>query len=610
MTPAPTRTAAAAGVALVLALLHWYPLGAMGRGGLAVVLLVFGWLAYQYLEPMRMLRRRALLSHVTLEASWVRRRLWAGYLLRFRQAILALCTAALALSMAAGLRPYEWWLLLASVATFALLLGPLSRRAARHVLPAYRDALALRAAFWVNLALAAAALALLQVFWAEMPDAGGFAPLEMAAAALDAERSRAALPVAGWLLGIGAAGEAATWQLLQAARPAEGGLWAYLVAAFAVLAWNGLKLGSIWLLLLGVVSAAQRRLGPAAAPGETAGPRSEAGLGDGRGFGLSAVALALLGLALFRAAPESPPEWLALDPCAFRAPVERRVAAAQAGRALENQETEFNAALERRLQAALDEAYAHAEAGVERYLDWNFSLQGQYLQLWYLGRSMTGGEPFEAAMAHVMDAHVNEALAPLFDTLGPELQAEIHARVVAAHEGQAALVRSVLERSECLQPELPDFALQASLEKSLVGFGAVGGILATRLGARVGARVMGREAVRRMFTAIAARFGARAAAATQAGQAGALCGPWAPLCAAGIGAAAWIGTDLVLNEIDEALNREEMRAEMLAALAAQRAELEAALRAQHLEAAAGMFRAFEDYQRQVFNPYRGTLPRS
>jgi hypothetical protein len=577
----------------------------MGRGGLAAALLVLGWLAYQYLEPMRMLRRRALLSHVTLEASWVRQRLWPGYLLRFRQAVLALLTAALALLMSAGLAPYEWVVLLASLASFALLLLFVSRRAARHVLPAYRAPLALRVTFWLNLALAATALALLQVFWVEVPDAGGFAPLEMAAAAFDAERARATLPSVGWLLGIGAAGEAMTWQLLQAARPAEGGLWTYLAAALAVLGWNGLKLGSVWVLLLGVVAWVQRRQ---AKPVDAAGDAPGDALGEGRGFGLSAVALALLGLFLFKAAPESPPQWLALDPCTFKAPAERRVAAAQASAGLAVQQAEFNTALEEQLQAALDEAFARAEAGVESYLDWNFSLQGQYLQLWYLGRSVTGGEPFEDYMARIMDAHVDDALAPVLDTLGPELEAELRARVAAAYEGQAALVHSVLERSECLQPELPQFALDASMQKSLVGFGAVGGILATRLGARVGARVMGREAMRRMFTAIVTRFGARAATVTQAGQAGALCGPWAPLCAVGIGAAAWVGTDVVLNEIDEALNRDEMRAEMLAALAVQRAELEAALRAQYLAAASDMFHALADYQEQVFNPYRGVLP--
>jgi hypothetical protein len=589
----------------VLALLYWYPLPTMGRGGLAAVLLVLGWLAYQYLEPMRMLRRRALLSHVTLEASWVRQRLWPGYLLRLRQALLALLTAALALLMSAGLAPYEWVVLLASLASFALLLLFVSRRAARHVLPAYRAPLALRVTFWLNLAFAATALALLQVFWVEVPDAAGFAPLEMAVAAFDAERARATLPSVGWLLGIGAAGEAMTWQLLQAARPAEGGLWTYLAAALAVLGWNGLKLGSVWVLLLGVVAFVQRRQ---AKPVDVAGDAPADALGEGRGFGLSAVALALLGLFLFKAAPESPPEWLALDPCTFKAPAERRVAAAQASAGLAVQQAEFNTALEEQLQAALDEAFARAEAGVESYLDWNFSLQGQYLQLWYLGRSVTGGEPFEDYMARIMDAHVDDALAPVLETLGPELEAELRARVAAAYEGQAALVHSVLERSECLQPELPQFALDASMQKSLVGFGAVGGILATRLGARVGARVMGREAMRRMFTAIVTRFGARAATVTQAGQAGALCGPWAPLCAVGIGAAAWVGTDVVLNEIDEALNRDEMRAEMLAALAVQRAELEAALRAQYLAAASDMFHAFAEYQQQVFNPYRGVLP--
>jgi hypothetical protein len=53
--------------------------------------------------------------------------------------------------------------------------------------------------------------------------------------------------------------------------------------------------------------------------------------------------------------------------------------------------------------------------------------------------------------------------------------------------------------------------------------------------------------------------------------------PWAALCGIGAGAATWLAVDKVMVEIDEARFRDEMRADLLAALAEQRERLAIAL---------------------------------
>ena len=66
-----------------------------------------------------------------------------------------------------------------------------------------------------------------------------------------------------------------------------------------------------------------------------------------------------------------------------------------------------------------------------------------------------------------------------------------------------------------------------------------------------------------------------------AGTAATICapsGPVAVLCGAGAGAIAWLGSDKVFIEIDEALHRKEMKAEILAALNEARNELSSHLR--------------------------------
>jgi len=58
-------------------------------------------------------------------------------------------------------------------------------------------------------------------------------------------------------------------------------------------------------------------------------------------------------------------------------------------------------------------------------------------------------------------------------------------------------------------------------------------------------------------------------------------GPLAVLCGIAAGAVTWLAIDKALVEIDESLFRDEMRAELLAALGEQRKALADALKAQH-----------------------------
>jgi len=61
---------------------------------------------------------------------------------------------------------------------------------------------------------------------------------------------------------------------------------------------------------------------------------------------------------------------------------------------------------------------------------------------------------------------------------------------------------------------------------------------------------------------------------------------------------------VAINTIDEALYRDEMRAEMLAELDAARALLKEQLRAAYLEASEQVFHNVHEYQAAQFNIYR------
>lgn len=587
-----------AGFALVLGLLYFYPLPQMHPVALPAVLVGLGWLAFQYLASVGLIRRHAFLSHVTREGSRFRQLFWRASLLRFRLSIAALLTALLALLLTARLETYEWSVIGLSILSFMLLLGPVSRRCARQFVPRYRFALALRGTWWLNLALVATALAAYQVFWVEVPATHHASLAEVAELAFRAEAARAEIPQVGWLLGLNAAATEAIWHLMQVASPAaQGNRWLYILACGLVLAWNALKLGAVWLLLLGVLSIAHRS---ATARGGVEPALSE-------GYGASVLLLLLSGVLAGLLAAQLKPEgsWLPvpaaqLDPCAR----EQQRAARQARGELAVEQAEFLAGVDAIVAARVDEAYALAEQGVDRFLDWNFSLTGQYQQLYFLAASLTGPPSFAQQVGEKIDEHVLAGLAPALEALAGDMEAELAHSIAAVYRRHDAFLDGLLAEMQCVDQARPTIAFDQYMHKSLVGAGAGAGIIAARLGSRLGSKVVSRTAVKRALSATAARFSSKAATAGQAGSTGALCGPLAPACIPAIGVATWLAVDLLINAVDEALNREQMRAEMLAVLAQEKESLRQSLGAQYAAAASAVFGELEAYQQARFNVAR------
>jgi hypothetical protein len=117
------------------------------------------------------------------------------------------------------------------------------------------------------------------------------------------------------------------------------------------------------------------------------------------------------------------------------------------------------------------------------------------------------------------------------------------------------------------------------------------------LALRAGAAVMARASARVTVRAAASAAGATAAkrggsVLLSAAAAGTLCAPGGPLalaCAAVAGVVTWLGVDMAMITIDEALFRKSLRAELVEELQGQRQALRDELR-QKLEQAAADYR--------------------
>lgn len=616
---AKTVLYALAGALLVLGVIRYYPLAAMNLSGLLVVVLVLSWLAYQYLSRVNLMRRHALLSHVTSAGSRLRRLFWDSLLQRLLLVVVALLSAVIALTMTSELSELEWLVIVGSLPLFLVCYWLSYRFFAAELTPQYQLPVLLRISHRCTLAVSAVVLVVLQFYVAEVPDTRHLELAAVLQTAYQQQAGQSALAPVGLLLGINAALSDGMWHLMQLASdneallaPVKLGVWLIFLLV------NALKLGAIWVLLLGLITllAGHRTTGVATLG---ASPFS-------RYFSIAMIVLLLIYLLLTQinigsylsqpqisGAGSSPLTPVApVDPCAnVTADEQQQQQQALANRAQQTLSAQQQAMLSRissDIDARVERAFAPAAAGVERFLDWNFSLRGQYTQLAFMGRSAVAETTFADYIGGQIDSYVGSVVEPGLSTIDEAMTSSFEQQVRQIYRAQDKLMAQLLATADCLTLPQPTLALGDYMNKSLVGAGSGAGIIAARASMRMGSRVVSRTATKRAISSGFARLTGRLATSAAAGGTGALCGPLVFICAPVLAAATWVGTDLLINEVDESLNREQMRADMMAVLAEDEAAIKASLKAAYAGAARQMFADLEAYQQRRFNINRDAFP--
>lgn len=608
-----------AGVLLILAVIRYYPLAAMNVSGLLVVVLALSWLAFQYLASIHLMRRHAMLSHVTSENSVLRRLFWDSWLQRLLLALLALTSTLIALTLTSSLNDIEWLAIAASLPVFLLIYFLCNRLFGKELAPRYQQAVLFRISHRCTLALMALVLMIIQFYWLEVPDTR-YLPLTMVVqAAYQAQVDAAALAPVGILLGISEAVNSAMWHVLQTASASN-----QLVSPLKVIAWlvfllvNALKLGAIWTLLLGVITLVANRRS-----------RDQVSLGSSlfsRAFSVTMIVLLVIYLALTQinigsylqpretetvsTLPLLPPP--AEDPCsnvnAAQQQAQQQELLAEARQALSVQQQQLQTRIHQRIDASVERAFVPAYAGVENFLDWNFSLRGQYTQLAFMGRSAVGETSFADYIGEQIDSRVGAVVQPGLAEVNDNIAEEFAAGVQQVYQVQGELMGRLAERVQCFTLPSPTLSLGDYMDKSLVGAGSGAGVLAARASMRMGSRVVSRTATKRVVSGTFARLTGRVASSAAAGSTGALCGPLVFVCAPALAAATWIGTDLLINEADEAMNRDQMYADMLLVLEQDKEAVKAALKQAYDTALAQASADIQEYQDRRFNINRDAFP--
>lgn len=531
--------------------------------------------------------RRAILASVATPSGGLWRWFWRGRFAASFQVLVALAFAMVLLGMLTPLQPLHWGVLAADTLLIAMLIGPVRRMLAGQVKEGYIGLVARRWPLTVaNVALLVSGFVFVDYYILGWPDTRMVPWPDVAEAALTDALSGVTCPIAGALLGITNTVSDLSRRAASLVIPLLTEKPIRVMAWVAFLAWTGIGAFLFTRFLLGVVALMDRVGG------------SEAGSDDRTMRSFMYTILVLAVPTLFATIQYA--KWQAKtvelaeieietkpvdDPCkAFR--FDKVALTESLSEDLGRARNESHSLAERKIDAALGQAFGEAEKGVERYLDWYYSIVGDYSRL---GTVVIGD--IDQFMSDKLQTFVIDetGFESILESGSVALEQETMRVMESAAEAAKVRIGEKVRQSPCPVPSV-DLTGLVNLTpdrvRATVATAASGAVAAKFLVAKPAAAMAGKLAAKstvkaagKVVAKAAVKKGASAATTLAAGGAATVaCGP---VCGALAAIATWFAVDKVVLEVDEFINRDAMRAELLAGLEEQRAEMRTQLLALH-----------------------------
>lgn len=567
---------------------------------------LMAWLAYQYIHPWLMIRRKAYIELTIKEESFLQS-FKSSLLLKLLSAMLALISGFGSLWTVAGFgrisnMPYfEWALLILSTFSFVLIYSWFKKKSKSHVKSQF-GFMVLWPASLTNLFLISIIYIIGFMFFAEMPNYTAMNWTEIFDSAKN--QNTAKMEWIKWLLTIDTAIQHTLFAGLQRLSLTESSESIALIIGTKLFLWvlvlgfTALKFGLVWVVLLGIVSyvlafRAQQNTEDTVTRGFSAGfIISLSGL-----FGLYFLISQINIGSLYRVVTtpmEIKPIVLSTE-CTPQSKEEfKGILLEDFDKKLTNEQRELQAKLDEKIDIILEDIFNDEliDSGIESFLDWNFSVIGSYTQLFFKGADLFDRPGLESLLSEKFNEFAGNSIEQILQERLQEFDTQFldDVKNILNDISQQNIVMFGSE-DNCFNENLLDVSLDG-VKLNPVGSGGLAAMLAGRVSARIVAQVSSRVAgqmAARASAKGAAKVGGRAvslaAGTTAASIALAPCaatGPAIGICAglAGVtvGTISWFTVDAGVVIIDEFLNRDELRTTIYETLEEQKITLKDELR--------------------------------
>jgi len=596
------------GGALVLATTR---VSAMPCWGIFLLTGLLAWPIWLQRTEYRLFHRRLLLEGVVRPGSRIRQLLWKGSFVKTVQTVAALLLAWLLLALVSQLSAEHHYALVLDAVLLALIIYPVTRILAGPVSARHRSVVARH---WplilINTAVLTGVIMWLDFAIVGTVDTRQLAWHEVAEQAFGTVNDAAGCVLWGIGGGLLAAIEALSWHVSTLVIPslpnvpAQLAGWAFFLLRAATVAYL------FTTLLLGIDIFIERRV-------QRAGDRAT-GSTFSRTFLLTILVLAAAFYFasarledVYRNIREPGVSATAVwsSPC-VPSPVIRARLQTQLDADIEATRMQARHEADSAINQGLERIFTDINAAVDDYLDWYFTVLGEYQRL-----ATAFAEDAAAAMREQLEQHLfaGSDFSNRLAALNHGIEQQSGNRFAAL----APALADTLDNAPCetgpvnLVPvrDLDHDRFRASIAATS---GISAGVMTSKaLASKTVAAVAGKVTATASLkggTALASKTLAKKGSSSllSAGAGTVLCAPSGPLaivCGVTAGVVTWLTVDTLLVEADEAFNREAMRADILQVLADQQAVLAEQLAQQHYARIDDMAARLDATVQRSFVPY-------
>ncbi|MGD2076304.1 MAG: hypothetical protein PVG38_15500 [Gammaproteobacteria bacterium] len=579
--------------------------------GLFIFVALTAFPVWLYRTEYLLLRRRLVLSGVSLPQSRMRLLLWKGQLTRGFQVIVSVLLAWLLLVLVSPLAEEHWYALTADSVLLGLMIGPVTRRLQGDITPGHLGAVARRwPLFLINGFVLTAAIVSLDFYIVGTPDTRHMEWHRVAEQAFATVNADSGCVLWGISAGFLAAAEALSWHGSSLIIPSLPDRTTMLIGWLFFLLRAGTVAYLFTALLLGVALIVEER-----------DPRRRARAREStvsRAFFLTIV---LLALPFFYAAiklGQVDPSALvnrvgdvaqSIDPCQMN-PARRAQLIARLDADVSRERQHTLRQIDSTIDRELERVFEQLEMNVDGYLDWYFTVAGEYQRLAAvfaedvtsamtrkLEEHLLAGSDFDARLSHLkrrLDQIPAERFAALIPHLGTRVE-QVPCDVGSMHVAALTDLDADKLRASAAATSGAGAGILASKALAKKTAAAVAGKVAAKKSLQTGATLASKTLAKKgTSSALSAWVGTSVCAPT---------GPVAILCGITAGVATWLAVDTALVELDETLSRDEMRAEILKTLDEQKAALGERLKRTHHARVDQMAARVNDAVQRTFIPY-------
>jgi len=579
--------------------------------GFFILIGLLAWPVWQYRTEYLLLHRRLLLSAVARPQSRIRAWLWRGRISKAFQVVVSLSMAWVLLALVSQLSPQHWLVFAADAIFLALIVAPLSRSLSGELTARHLNTVARH---WplllTNGVVLTGAIMALDFFLVGAADSRHMEWHQVAVQAFTKINGEAGCVLWGVTAGGLAAVEALSWHTSELIIPNLPDLTAKVIAWSFFLLRAASVACFFTALLLGVSVLLEKR------EARRQGHSTESTIA--RAFLLTIIVLAMpffyAAIKLNAVDPEVFEKGVTgaaglINPCTPNEAARERLIA-KLDKQVDGERRRAMHDVDISVDEGLERIFSDVEKGIDSYLDWYFTVLGEYQRLMAVFT-----EDLAAAMRDQLEEHLFAQSD--FDTQLVRLDREVEHDSAERFAAMAPHLNAELDKASCdiggfVPAPLTQLDRDALRASAAATSGVGTGIVASKaLAKKTAAAVAGKLAAKKSFqtgAALTSKTLAKKGGASllSAGLGTALCAPSGPvaiLCGVTAGLVTWLSVDKALVELDEALNREDMRADLLEVLAGQKAALGEQLKQRHYAGVDAMAARVNNAVQSTFVPY-------